>query len=846
MRIALYSLLLILIFSCQNNQPTDNQPLVPTRIQWQLISNTSKTTPSALAAFTFYNDSPEVISGDNWTLYYNQTNRDVLDNPSDAATVEQIIADYYRLTPTEKFKIAPGDSLVIPFEVAAWLIKESDAPSGLYWVVGEEQIPVENYSIAPFETADQVSRHHGDKTPMHTPEWQYGANEYLSQLSKEELLPIIPTPQQVNLTNQTTKLTDEWVIRSEKKHHREAPYLEDKLKELTNLTIEFGEPAQKEISLITDPQLPSEAYKISISENSIDIVGGDEAGTFYGIQSLLNLLPPRTAGNEITLPIGTIQDAPRFPYRGMHLDVARNFQSVGAVKKLIDAMAYYKLNKLHLHLTEDEGWRLEIEDLPELTEVGARRGHDVESKTMLSPSYGSGVNEKNSGTGYYTRDQFKDILQYAQRHHIEVIPEINMPGHARAAIKSMEARYRKYMEAGDEAKATQYLLTDFDDASEYRSVQSFPDNVVCVCKESVYTFYEKVVEEVAQMYDEAGVELNMIHTGGDEVPNGVWTASPICDEFMATRDDINNPIDLSTYFLSRLEQILSERGLATAGWEEVAMKKVIEDDGSFSYIAHPDFAEKRVVPYVWQNLWGNQDLGYRLANAGYDLVLCNVTNLYFDLAYNKDPKEPGFYWGGFVDTRKPYEMIPLDVFKSTQTDPMGNTFSAADYVDMERLEPEAQSQILGIQGELWSETIKSAEMLEYYYLPKLLGLAERAWAQQPDWATTNDDDRRNQQIDQDWNQFANTIAQRELPKWATLSGGYNYRLPPPGLKIEDGLLYANSSLPGLTIRYTTDGSEPGLQSPLYTAPVEVSGTVRAKTFDMSGRESRAAETAWVE
>jgi hexosaminidase len=530
----------------------------------------------------------------------------------------------------------------------------------------------------------------------------------------------------------------------------------------------------------------------------------------------------------------------------MQLDVGRNFLSVKAVKKLIDAMAYYKLNKLHLHLTEDEGWRLEIDGLPELTTVGVRRGHDIESQAMLSPSYGSGATETNSGSGYYSREDFKDILKYAQRRHIEVIPEINMPGHARAAIKAMEARYRKYMEAGDEAKATQYLLSDLEDASEYRSVQSFPDNVVCVCQESVYTFYEKVVEEVIEMYEEAGVQLNMVHTGGDEVPNGVWTASPVCDEFMATRDDINSPIDLSTYFLSRLEQILSERGLTTAGWEEVAMKKVIQDDGSARYIPHPDFIEKPVVPYVWQNLWDNQDLGYRLANAGYDVVLCNVTNLYFDLAYNKDPKEPGFYWGGFVDTRKAYELIPFDVFKSTTTDPMGNTFSANDYTDMERLEPEAQDRILGIQGQLWSETIKSDELLEYYYMPKLLGLAERAWAQQPDWASTINENRRTQQVDADWNRFANTVAQRELPKWSTLSGGYNYRLPPPGLRIEDDLLYANSSLPGLTIRYTTDGTEPTLQSPIYTEPVNVTGTVRAKTFDVSGRSSREVETAWVE
>ena len=832
---------LILVMACQKKQYETTATNLPTRVSWQLISNTSKTSPSALAAFTFFNDSDSPIAHPDFELFFSQTPRHLLDNPSKMATVEQMIGDFYRLQPDSSFYLAPGDSLVIPYEMAAWLIKESDAPSGLYWSIGEEQQAVENYTVLPFETEAQLSRHRNDKTPMVTPEWQYEANEYLSVLDEMELLPIIPTPQNVTLLGGNTTFDSNWQILATEDVQNEANYLNQKIKELTQINIPIQQNSNtRTIELSFDKNIVEEGYHLQISETNISITGKDAAGVFYGIQSLLNLLPAN-ANETIKLPLIEVKDAPRFAYRGMHLDVARNFQSVGAVKKLITAMAYYKLNKLHLHLTDDEGWRLEIEDLPELTDLGAQRGHDLESQTKLSPSYGSGYDNKNTGSGYYTRDQYKAILRYARQHHIEVIPEINMPGHARAAIKSMEARYRKYKANGDEKSAEEYLLSDSEDASEYLSVQDFPDNVVCVCCEAVYHFYEKVVDEVIQLHNEADAPLRMIHTGGDEVPNNVWTASPMCKDLMKTNSELNNAVDLSTYFMTRLEQILSERNLSTAGWEEIAMKKVAKEDGSSTYIPHPKFTEKQVIPYVWQNLWGNQDLGYRLANAGYSIVLCNVTNLYFDLAYNKDPKEPGLYWGGFVDTRKPYELIPYDVFKSTKNDPLGDTFDEQrDYADMERLEAEAQNRILGIQAALWSETIKTDEMLEYYYLPKLMGLAERAWATQPEWATIENSDLRERAIDKDWNRFANTLAQRELPKWTLLSNGYNYRLPPPGLRIEEGKLYANSSLPGLIIRYTTDGSQPTIQSPLYEKPTAIDSQINAKTFDVNGRSSRTA------
>ncbi|NJK82742.1 MAG: family 20 glycosylhydrolase [Saprospiraceae bacterium] len=196
---------------------------------------------------------------------------------------------------------------------------------------------------------------------------------------------------------------------------------------------------------------------------------------------------------------------------------------------------------------------------------------------------------------------------------------------------------------------------------------------------------------------------------------------------------------------------------------------------------------KNVQPYVWQNLWGNEDLGNRLANAGYPVVLCNVTHLYFDLAYDNDPREPGFYWGGFLDARKTYELLPFDVLKCTKTDAMGNSITHEDYKNKQALKKEAYDNILGIQGQLWGETTKGQQMLEYYYLPRIICLAERAWNPQPEWASTEDKTI----LDVAWNQFANTIAQTELPLFSKWSGGYYYKIPTPGAVIKKGILHAN-------------------------------------------------------
>jgi hexosaminidase len=239
---------------------------------------------------------------------------------------------------------------------------------------------------------------------------------------------------------------------------------------------------------------------------------------------------------------------------------------------------------------------------------------------------------------------------------------------------------------------------------------------------------------------------------------------------------------------------------------------------------------------VWG--WGEEDAAYRLANAGFDVVLCNATNLYFDLACEKDPLEPGYYWAGFVSTRAPFEFIPLDMFKNPERTSMGQAVRAENLSARTRLTPRGANHIIGIQGQLWGENLRSQQLLEYMGFPRIIAMAERAWATAPDWSEISDAPTRKLQLQRDWNQFANRLGQRELPRLDFLSGGVNYRLPPPGAVVRDGHVSANVAFPGLSIRYTTDGTEPDSGSAVFQDRIPRSSIIKLRSFDTRGRGSR--------
>ncbi|MCR9289694.1 MAG: carbohydate-binding domain-containing protein [Bacteroidetes bacterium] len=852
----IFQLIFLAIIVLMNSQCVNDKNTANLSINWGIISNDIGENTGCRAAFTIRNAGNSVIGNTDWAIYYNQTNRQIK-KVDGIANIEQINGDFYRISPKENFELQPGERTTITYDMTDWLIKESDAPHGIYIVeldkAGNERTKViQDYTITPFTTPAQLNRHKNDFHLPVTPESRFIENEKVDLIEEELIsMSILPTPFEFARQEGSVIIDASTKIHYQTGLEKEANHLKDRLEDIFKTDIQLIDNEQhdkKAILLKIVENTPingkkSESYVLELKQDKIEIQGGDAAGVFYGIQSLIQLFPIdvfHTQAEQIEIPKLTISDAPRFGYRGIHLDVARNFQDKNAVKKLIDAMAFYKLNKLHFHLTEDEGWRLEIKQLPELTTISGFRGHTLNEKNYLQPSYGSGPNadpKTSNGSGFYTQEDFIEILKYANNRHVEVIPEINVPGHARAAIKAMEARYQKLNAEGKKAEAEAFLLSDLDDRSEYKSVQDFTDNVICPCRESVYHFYETVVTEIKGMYETAGVPLHTLHTGGDEVPEGVWEASPICEKFLAENKEYALPSDLSYYFRDRISQILSKYKLAMGGWEEIALRKT--DEGNEP---NPAFVDKDFIPYVWNNLWGNQDLGYRLANAGYPTVLCNVTHLYFDLAYDKDPKEPGFYWGGFVNTRKALEFLPYDVFQSTKEDAKGKPFNVKeDYKDMERLTAEGAKNLLGIQGQLWGETIKGSDMLEYYYFPKMFGLVQRAWASAPEWATIQEDSLRMEAMDKSWNSFANILGQKELVRLDHLFGGYDYRIPPPGVMIRNGKAEANTSFPGMTIRFERNGKEPTVNSPEYKSPTDIEGVMKFRVFNSKGRGSRVSE-----
>uniref|UniRef100_H2ZIF0 beta-N-acetylhexosaminidase n=1 Tax=Ciona savignyi TaxID=51511 RepID=H2ZIF0_CIOSA len=316
----------------------------------------------------------------------------------------------------------------------------------------------------------------------------------------------------------------------------------------------------------------NESYKIRIdnARSMIIITAPSSAGIYYAGRTLLSLAE-RNGSMQLSFPTGTIKDSPRYGYRGLHIDVARNFVPADDVIKIIEAIALYKMNKLHFHLTDDEGWRIEIDGLPELTQIGAQRCHTETEEDCLFPALGSGPNKSTSGTGFYSAEEYKRILRAAVHHHVEVIPEIDTPGHSHAAIQAMEARYRKYR-YDDKASAEEFRLADPNDISTAMSVQHFRNNALNPCMASSYRFVEKVITEIKKLHSDIQ-PLQTIHMGGDEVAKKSWEGSPICNNFIATSADFpHSTVDLQEYYIRKVSDICKQHHLKLAVWEDGAMR----------------------------------------------------------------------------------------------------------------------------------------------------------------------------------------------------------------------------------------------------------------------------------
>lgn len=846
LRILSLFLLVCIVASCSQQRPKGSD----ISLTWGLVGNYYEG-DLFLSQLQLKNNGSSALENKNWSLYFNFCRKYNQDKLPKEITIEHVNGDLFVMKPTADFKpLQPGDSVKFDLYGGYWTLNESDAPAGFFFVFdnGKGETTIEEagaLTVLPFLTEKQLNRSATDKVVCENETVRFDRDSALTVLPKSDVCPITPTPLSYTIGKDSLVIDGSLVIVSGKDFTASVEFLQMQLEKSLSTKPAIAESAKadaKQISFIKDDKLKGEAYELEVSASKgVIIKAGTNEGAFYGVQSLLSLNPVAASKSWKITEI-SVKDKPRFAFRGMSVDVGRNFQKKETILKFLEAMATYKLNKFQFHLTDDEGWRIEIKELPELTEVGSRRGFSTDEKEMLLPSFGSGAfADKTSGSGFFTRADFIEILKFAKARNIEVIPEVDFPGHSRAAIKSMLVRYNRLKAEGKIEEAEKYLLNDLQDSSKYESVQMWTDNVLCPCQESTYNFITTVVTSIEDMYKEAGAPLTTIHTGGDEVPHGVWEKSPKCADLIKKQPEVGQLGGVSNYFLTRVSDILSKKGLTTAGWEEIALSKVKVGD-AVQHVPNPAFITKNFRPNVWNNVWGwgQEDFAYQLANAGYKTVLSNVTNLYLDLAYSKDPKEPGYYWGGFTSTKKVYEFIPLNIYQNASVDLLGNPLDLAGLANKVRLTAKGKENILGIQGQLWTENTKSAEMAEYLVFPRLLAVAERAWAQDPAWAQVTEATKRNALLLQSWNEFANRIGQHEMPRLDYLANGIGYRLPPPGIVIQNEMAFINAEFPGLVIRYTLDGTAPNAHSPVYTTPVAVKkGTVvKTITTSTNGRLSR--------
>ena len=794
----------------------------------------------------------------NWRIYFHSV-RDITAPDQAGLHLNHINGDLMELVPTKAFSgLAVGDKLAFAYSSGEWAVSYSDfmprafiAQAGLAPAVFANT-DTEDLArfVEPILRPEQQLRYGAqgktDLFPIVTTASRYQDNLAVNQpvvKPAQVAQRIIPAPKDVSYGQGTTMLDASWQIRYAGRLTREALYLQQQLEaagfhldaQPDNLpasgkVIQLSAGDQKAVGdgLASSAGAgQAESYKLVIGDDQILISGRDNAGAFYAIESLLALLPAGRA-SQVDLPRLTINDSPRFGWRGMHYDVARNFHGKAVTLRLIDEMAHYKLNKLHLHLTDDEGWRLQIPGLPELTEIGGQRCFDLAETRCLLTQLGTGPNTSGSGNGFYTREDFIDILKYAGLRHIEVIPEIDMPGHSRAAIKSMQARYQRLLAVGQKEAAAQFLLSDPADKSIYKSVQNYTDDSVNLCLPSTYAFAEKVIYELQQMYRAAGLKLAVFHMGGDEVGKGSWTASPACAALFAKNEQgVAGIADLKPYFVGKIAAITQARGLDLAGWEDGLM---YDPANTFN---RKQFANDKVYADAWDTIWewGVADRAYRLANAGYQVILAPGTHLYFDHPYEANPQERGYYWATrYTDTAKVFGFMPDNYYANAQRTRDGSPITNLEALVGRELPPLRQpANIVGIQGEVWSETIRTPEQLEQMVYPRLMALAERAWSK-ASWEADKPDAAARQQA---WALFAQTLALKELPKLA--AAGSAFYLPPPGAVIRNGQLLANVAYPGLVIEYSLDKGQTWSR---YTGPVPVTTQAVALRSRLGSRFSR--------
>ncbi len=657
-------------------------------------------------------------------------------NPLD--TVIEILPGYYAVGSPRFAGLAPGDTVIVDIVTDGVLRNISNAPDGMHLVAGGKTVRAENVRRPITSRPEQWLVPGQDHDPMIYGEEAWVINDSLRSQWRPGAYMQIPTPKSVTLTGNMIK----------------RPVLR--------------------MATLSDAR--TDYYRVDITGDTAVVYTNSKHPA--AIKNMLERRLDESADASGMVPSATLEDWADLSYRGFMFDVVRNFNDKEGAKKIINLMARYGLNVLHFHIGDDEGWRVEMPSLPELTAVGSRRGYTVSDDVpFLKQIYSGDGNPDATDTpanGFYTVDDFVELLQYADGLGVTIIPEFDTPGHSRAAIRAMEHRYKT---TGD---ASLRLIHD-GDTSKYTTAQDFHDNLMNPALEGPYKFWGIVMDDLMAIYKKAGVEMAPVHIGGDEVPAHAWDGSDIANKFMAD-NGLTDQRELHAYFVERVAKLAAERGLKIAGWQEIALD-------------HADSYNATVQPVVMAvNSWTNAGTqGAKMAEKGYPVILSNVDYLYFDQTATTHPEEPGLTWGGLVDEFRPLHAT-VDVLCPGDA--------------------ATQANVVGISGHLFAETVRSMGMVERYILPKLLGLAERAHNITPTLG--------------DAEYFGALTA--EMQRWA--DEGTQFYLRQPGIRINNGKVEMNEAYGYGEIRYTLDGTEPTRESALYEGAFDAgdAADVRARLF----------------
>jgi len=572
--------------------------------------------------------------------------------------------------------------------------------------------------------------------------------------------PLIPYPTQLTAGKGSFIITAKTEIVTAGKFKAEAGMLSELLSEGLGTKSAITEKVKAQsIKLVYDAAINQlEGYKLRITPQQVTIAAKYPAGIFHAIETIRQLLPVSVEAGvtlkQLSLPAVAIEDHPAYQWRGMHLDVSRHFFSISYLKKFIDRLALYKMNKLHLHLTDDQGWRIEIKKYPLLTERGAWRTFNNQDSACMkkaadNPDFNIDKEHiiQRDGKilygGFYTQDELRGVVAYAAARHIDIIPEIDMPGHMMAAINS-------------------YPFLTCNGENKFGELFSKP---ICPCNETTFEFAENVFKEIMDIFPS-----KYIHIGGDEVDRSDWAKSDVCKALMQ-KEGIKDLPALQSYFINRMEKFFNANGRKMIGWDEII-------EGGVT---------KSALVMYWRTWVPTAPV--KAVKNGNTVIMAPGEPLYFD-------NQPDQY-----TISKVYHFNPIP----------------------KALNKEEAKSIIGAQAQIWSEMIPSEKRADYMYMPRMTALAENLWTSNPD------------KYDSYTKRLVAQYARMDVMK-------INYRLPDlPNLLNEyaftdEGKLSIAKPLPGLTLRYTNDGSVPEVSSQALPLPLVItkSQQIKVAAFTSAG------------